>query len=79
MVVDVSEKIREALAAQFVIDIEKISEDTDIMADLGADSLDLVELIMELESEYGVTVTDESIYQCRTVADLAKFIEDLIS
>jgi acyl carrier protein len=74
----VYEKIREALSSQFELDIDTITEDTDIMADLGADSLDLVELIMELESEYGITVTDESIYQCKTVGELAAYIESLL-
>jgi acyl carrier protein len=74
----VFEKIRQALATQFETDIERITEETDIMADLGADSLDLVELIMELEGEYGVSVTDESIYQCKTVGDLAAYIESLL-
>ena len=45
----VFEKIREALAAQFEVEPEKITRETDIMNDLGADSLDLVELIMTLE------------------------------
>ncbi|MDR3209940.1 MAG: acyl carrier protein [Oscillospiraceae bacterium] len=74
----VFEKIREALATQFEQEIDKITEDTDIMADLGADSLDLVELIMEIESEYGISVTDESIYQCKTVGELTAYIEGLL-
>jgi len=72
------EKIQEALADQFEIEPEKITRDTDIMNDLGADSLDLVELIMTLEDEYGVSVTDESIYEYKTVGDIADFIESLI-
>jgi acyl carrier protein len=72
------EKIKEALAAQFEVDPEKITRDTDIMNDLGADSLDLVELIMSLEDEYGVSVTDESVYENKTVGDIADFIEALL-
>ena len=74
----VFERIREALASQFDIDPDKITRDTDIMNDLGADSLDLVELIMTLEDEYGVSVTDESIYEHKTVGEIADFIESLI-
>ena len=75
----VFEKIREALAAQFEIDPEKITRDTDIMSDLGADSLDLVELIMTLEEEYGVSVVDDSVYDHKTVGEIADFIESLVS
>jgi acyl carrier protein len=74
----VLEKIRQALAAQFERDIAEINENTNIVDDLGADSLDLVELISELENEYGITVTDEKIYTCLTVGDLAKYIDGLL-
>jgi acyl carrier protein len=74
----VFEKIRNALASQFELEPSAITESTDIAADLGADSLDLVELIMELENEYGISVTDESIYSYKTVGELAAYIEGLI-
>ena len=74
----VFERIKEALKTQFEIDPEKITRDTDIMNDLGADSLDLVELIMTLEEEYGISVTDESVYENKTVGQIADFIESLI-
>jgi len=74
----VFENIKETLASQFEVDPEKITRETDIMNDLGADSLDLVELIMTLEDEYGVSVTDESVYEHKTVGDIADFIEGLI-
>jgi len=72
------EKIKEALATQFEVDPDSITRDTDIMKDLGADSLDLVELIMSLEDEYGVSVTDESVYEHKTVGEIADFIESLM-
>ena len=74
----VYEKIRNALAMQFERDIDDITEATDIALDLGADSLDLVELITELEGEYNITVTDESIYTCKTVGELTEYIEALL-
>ena len=74
----VFDRIKEALAAQFELDPDKITRETDVMNDLGADSLDLVELIMTLEEEYGVSVTDESVYERKTVGDIADFIESLI-
>jgi acyl carrier protein len=74
----VFEKIRQALATQFERDIAEITESTDIALDLGADSLDLVELITELEGEYNITVTDESIYTCKTVGELTEYVEGLL-
>ncbi|MDR3277436.1 MAG: acyl carrier protein [Oscillospiraceae bacterium] len=74
----VFEKIQQALAAQFETDSAKITEDTNIVADLGADSLDLVELVMEIENEYGISVTDEAIYGCKTVGELTRYIEGLV-
>jgi len=78
MLLMVFEKIREVLSGQFEVDPEKIVRTTDVMTDLGADSLDLVELIMTLEDEYGVTVTDESVYEHKTVGEIADFIESLL-
>ena len=75
----VFDKIREALSSQFEMDPEKITRDTDLMSDLGADSLDLVELIMTLEEEYGVSVIDDTIYEYKTVGEIADFIETLIN
>ena len=74
----VFDRIKEALAAQFEIAPDKITRETDVMNDLGADSLDLVELIMMLEEEYGVSVTDESVYERKTVGEIADFIESMI-
>ena len=74
----VFERIKEALVAQFEVDPETITRDTDIMNDLGADSLDLVELIMTLEEEYGISVTDESVYEHKTVGDIADYVETLL-
>lgn len=74
----VFERIKEALVSQFEVDPERITRSTDIMNDLGADSLDLVELIMTLEEEYGISVTDESVYENKTVGEIADFIESLL-
>ena len=74
----VFDKIREALSEQFGCAIDDITEETNVIEELGADSLDMVELISELENEYGITVTDEDIYECHTVGQIAKYIEKLI-
>jgi acyl carrier protein len=72
------DKIRDVLAEQLDVEHEKITRETDLMNDLGADSLDLVELIMTLEEEYGVSATDESVYEHRTVGEIADYIETLV-
>jgi acyl carrier protein len=75
----VLDKVREVLSSQFEMDINQITEDTDIIKDLGADSLDLVELIMVLEEEYGLVITDESIYGYKTAGEIAEYIESLLA
>ena len=72
------EKIRDVLAEQLEVEPGTITKETDLMNDLGADSLDLVELIMALEDEYGVSATDESVYEHRTVGEIADYIESLV-
>jgi len=74
----VFDKMKEVLAEQFDIEADTITRDTDLMNDLGADSLDLVELIMTLEEEYGVSATDESIYEHKTVGEISDYIEALV-
>jgi acyl carrier protein len=74
----VYDKVRELLASQFEMDISKITEETDIVEDLGADSLDLVEMIMMLEEEFGIVITDESIYTYKTVGEVTAFIENML-
>lgn len=74
----VFEKLREILAGQLEISEDKITMDTNIIDDLGADSLDVVELIMSLEDEYGITITDETVRELYTVREVVEFIEKLV-
>jgi len=74
----VFERMKEMLAEQFDMDEGEITRDTDLMNDLGADSLDLVELIMALEEEYSVSATDESVYEHKTVGEISDYIETLV-
>ena len=71
------EKIREALAQQFEMDPEMITLDTNLIDDLGADSLDVVELIMSLEDEFGVSISDEDAAQLYTVGRIVDYLENL--
>ncbi len=69
------EKIIELLAKQFRIDASTISEETNIVEDLGADSLEIVDMLMALEENFGITVSDEEALTLKTVKDVAEFIE----
>ena len=70
------QKVIEILAKQLRVDKEKINAKTNIAADLGADSLDLVEILMSLEDEFSVSIPDEAIPGIVTVGDLVKFIDN---
>ncbi len=70
--------VRELLARQLEIDPEKISPDTDILEDLGADSLDIVELVMAIEEEYDIVITDERAQNVRTVKQLVELLESMV-
>ena len=74
----VYESLRAILAEQLGIAIDDINMDTHIINDLGADSLDLVELIMALEDEFDLVVTDEAARELYTVREISEFIEKLI-
>jgi len=70
------QKVIEILAEQLRVEKEKINSNTNIAADLGADSLDLVEILMSLEDEFNVSIPDEAIPGIVTVGDLVKFIDN---
>lgn len=74
----VYDKVRELLALQFEMDVDKITAETNIVDDLGADSLDVVEMITMLEEEFGIVITDESVYGYKTVGEITSFIEDML-
>lgn len=71
----VLEKVKMILADQLEVEEETITADTDIQDDLGADSLDIVDLIMSLEDEFEIEVPDEDIEKLRTVGALVSYIE----
>lgn len=70
------EKVTEILAEQFGVDASTINEDTNLVDDLGADSLEVVDLIMSIEDEFKVEVPDGEVENIKTVGALVQFIED---
>lgn len=69
------ENVAQALAKQFEVDVESISMETNLIDDMGADSLDVVELIMSLEDLYGITISDEDAAQLYTVGKIVDYLE----
>ena len=68
-------KVKAILAEQFDVEEDKITADTDLQEDLGADSLDVVDLLMSIEDEFEVEVPDEEIENIKTVGSLVSYIE----
>ena len=71
----VLEKVKAILAEQFDVEEDKITADTDLQEDLGADSLDVVDLLMSIEDEFEVEVPDEEIENIKTVGSLVSYNE----
>lgn len=70
------EKIREMIAENLNIDINTITEEVSFKEDLGVDSLDLFELVMALEEEFGVEIPTEDLETLTTVGAVAKYVEE---
>ncbi|MBE5757702.1 MAG: acyl carrier protein [Clostridiales bacterium] len=73
------DKVKQLLAEQLNIPAEKITEGSRVIEDLGADSLDVVEMLMTLEDNFNITVTDEESVKLKTVADIVKLIDSKTS
>lgn len=71
----VLEKVKAILSEQFDVEEDKISLETSIINDLGADSLDVVDLLMSIEDEFEVEVPDSDVEKIKTVEDLVNYIE----
>ncbi len=71
---ELMERIKELVAEKLGADIDEITEDADLIDDLDADSLDLVDLVMAFEDEFGVSIPDEKLEKIRTVRDIFKIL-----
>ena len=71
-----NEKIKEIIADQLNIELDKVTEESNFKDDLGADSLDLFNMVMALEDEQGIEIPTEDLEQITTVGAVAKYLKD---
>ncbi len=72
----VFDKVKELISEQLDVKADDITESSNIQDDLGADSLDVVDLVMALEDEFDVEIPEDQVENIKTVGDIVKFIED---
>jgi acyl carrier protein len=75
MASDIETKIREKISEQLGVAADEVKPESSFIEDLGADSLDIVELVMALEEEFNVEISDEDAEKIRTVKDVVSYIE----
>lgn len=71
------DRILELIAEQFGLNTDELSDDIDLRNDLNADSIDLVELVMSLEDEFGIEVNDEDLKNINTIGDIIEYAGEL--
>ncbi len=72
----VFDKVRSIIVNQLDVDEDKVTMNANIQEDLGADSLDVVDLVMSFEEEFDVEIPDEQVENIKTVGDIVKYIEE---
>ncbi len=72
----VFDKLKGIIIEQLDVDEDKVTMTANIQDDLGADSLDVVDLVMSIEDEFGIEIPDEAVENIKTVGDIVKYIED---
>lgn len=72
----IEERVKEIIVEQLSVNAEQVTPNAKFIEDLGADSLDVVELVMAFEEQFGVEVPDEDAEKLQTVGDVVKYIED---
>ena len=73
---DMVEKVKDIIAEELGVEKEKLTNEASFMEDLGADSLDTVELVMAFEKEFDIDIPDEEAEKLRTVGDAMKYLHD---
>jgi acyl carrier protein len=72
---EILEKARDVIVDQLGVEVDTVTDDASFIDDLGADSLDIVELVMALEEEFGISIPDEEAENIKTVGDAVSYIE----
>ncbi|MCM8792259.1 MAG: acyl carrier protein [Candidatus Omnitrophica bacterium] len=75
----VAEKVKSIISEQLGVKLEEVTESASFVNDLGADSLDTVELVMALEEEFGIEIADEDAEKITTVGEAIRYIEEKIA
>lgn len=75
---DLETRVKEIIADQLGVEIEKLRDDANFVQDLGADSLDVVELVMAFEEEFGIEIPDEDAEKIRTVGDVIRYLKERV-
>lgn len=70
------EKVKQLIADQLCISVDEIKDDANVVEDLGADSLDVVELLMSFEDEFKVSIPDEKLEELKTIPQIVKVIDE---
>ena len=73
---DIFEKLKAIAVNDIGIDADKVKPESDIIMELGLDSLDIVDMLMKVEETFGVTIDDSDVVEMKTVADVVRFIEN---
>jgi acyl carrier protein len=76
---DLSGRIQSIVAEQLGVESAEVTKDASILDDLGADSLDVVELVMTLEEAFDIEVPDDAVEEMRTIGDIQRFVESHVS
>ncbi|MEP6690927.1 MAG: acyl carrier protein [Gemmatimonadaceae bacterium] len=79
MAAEIEEKVKEIIAKELGVEREKLTDDASFMEDLGADSLDTVELVMEFEKEFNIDIPDEDAEKLRTVGDALNYLRGKVA
>ncbi len=70
------DKVKQIIAEQLSVDEDSITMETDLIDDLKADSLDVVELVMEIEQQFNIEIPDETLKEVKTIKDIVNFIDN---
>lgn len=70
------DRVREIIAKELEVDVKQLAPEAKFIEDLGADSLDIVELVMALEEEFGLDIPDEDADKMKTVGDAMKYLQE---